>query len=56
METEEETEDLNPEEVLKMNRLQMRYSREESEEFIQAHMTGDIMEAGAMKDMTEEDL
>ena len=40
METEEETEDLNREEVLKMNRIQMRYSRAEIEEFIQAHMTG----------------
>ena len=55
METEEETEDLNREEVLKMNRIQMRYSRAEIEEFIQAHMTGDIMDAGAMKDMTDED-
>ena len=55
METEDETEDLNREEVLKMNRIQMRYSRAEIEEFIQAHMTGDIMDAGAMKDMTDED-
>ena len=55
METEEETEDLNREEVLKMNRIQMRYSRAEIEEFIQAHMTGDIMDAGAIKDMTDED-
>ena len=30
-------------------------SRAEIEEFIQAHMTGDIMDAGAMKDMTDED-
>ena len=30
-------------------------SRAEIGEFIQAHMTGDIMDAGAMKDMTDED-
>lgn len=55
MEQEEETEDLGREEVLKMNRIQKRYSRKQIEEFIQLHMKDDVMDAGALGELTEED-
>ena len=55
MEAERETEDLGREEVLKMNRIQVKYSRAEIEEFIQSHMVGDVMDAGKLEDMSEDD-
>lgn len=55
MEQEEETADLDREEVLKMNRVQMRYSRAQIEEFIEAHMSDDVMDTARLGDMSEED-
>jgi len=43
-----ETKELNKEEVLRLNRIQMRYSKEEIEEFIEMHMEGEIMDASKM--------
>ncbi|MBM6854849.1 hypothetical protein H6B11_11910 [Mediterraneibacter glycyrrhizinilyticus] len=53
MEPEEE-EDLGREEVLRMNRIQMKYSREQIEGFIRTHMNGDVMDAGKIGNMDEE--
>ena len=55
MEPEDETEDLDREEVLKMNRIQVRYSKAQIEDFIQSHMKDDVMSAREIKDMNEED-
>ena len=55
MEPEDETEDLDREEVLKMNRIQVRYSKAQIEDFIQSHMEDDVMSAREIKDMNEED-
>ena len=54
MEPEEEEEDLGREEVLRMNRIQMKYSREQIEGFIRTHMNGDVMDAGKIGNMDEE--
>lgn len=54
MEPEEEEEDLGREEVLRMNRIQMKYSRAQIEEFIRAHMDGDVMDAGKIGNMDED--
>lgn len=43
-----ETEDLNKEDVLRLNRIQVRYSKEEIEEFIEMHMEDEIMDASRM--------
>ena len=53
MEPEEE-EDLGREEVLRMNRIQMKYSRAQIEEFIRAHLDGDVMDAGKIGNMDED--
>lgn len=55
MEQEEETADLDREEVLKMNRVQMRYIRAQIEEFIESHMSEDVMDTAKLGDMSEED-
>ena len=55
MEQEEETEDLDREEVLKMNRVQMRYSRAEIEAFIESHMREDVMDTAELGPMSEEE-
>lgn len=55
MEQEEETADLDREEVLKMNRVQMRYSRAEIEAFIESHMREDVMDTAELGPMTEEE-
>ena len=54
MEPEEEEEDLGREEVLRMNRIQMKYSWEQIEGFIRTHMNGDVMDAGKIGNMDEE--
>ena len=48
MAADAETKELNKEEVLRLNRIQMRYSKEEIEEFIEMHMEGEIMDASKM--------
>lgn len=50
---DEEYEDLNREDVLKLNRIQMRYSRQEIEDFIEEHMENEVMDAGTLH-ITEE--
>ena len=55
MEMQEEIEDLDREDVLKLNRIQMRYSRAEIEDFIETHMENGMMDAEALKEMKEED-
>ena len=55
MEQEEETADLDREEVLKMNRVQMRYSRAEIEAFIESHMREDVMDTAELGPMSEEE-
>lgn len=55
MEQEEEIADLGREEVLRMNRVQMRYSRSQIEEFIERHMEEDVMDTARIPDMSKED-
>lgn len=55
MEKEEETEDLAREEVLRMNRVQMRYSRSQIKEFIEMHMEDGVMDTAKLGAMKEED-
>lgn len=44
MAAEEETEDLNREDVLKLNRIQMRYSKKQIEEFIESNMKNEVLD------------
>lgn len=46
MAAEETVEELDREDVLKLNRIQTRYSRKQIEEFISAHMKDDVMDVG----------
>ena len=55
MEQEEETVDLGRDEVLRMNRVQVRYSRPQIEAFIEEHMEDDVMDTAELSDMSEED-
>lgn len=55
LEAEVETPDLNKEDVLKLNRIQMRYSKEQIEEFIEAHMKDGIMEVSELEIQNEEE-
>ena len=54
MALEEETEDLKREDVLKLNRIQTRYSKKQIEEFVESHMQGDIMDASRLNVTDEE--
>lgn len=54
MAADEEIEDLNREDVLKLNRIQMRYSRKQIEDFIESHMKDEVMEAGQITVSDEE--
>ncbi len=54
MAAEEETEDLSRDAVLKLNKIQTRYSVAEIEDFIQRHMQDGIMDAGQLGEMDEE--
>ena len=44
MAVEEEAEDLDREDVLRLNRIQMRYSKKQIEEFIEDHMEDGVMD------------
>lgn len=46
--------DLDKDDVLKLNRIQMRYSRSQIEEFIESHMDGEVMDASKIPLMNEE--
>lgn len=48
MAVEETVEDLNREDVLRLNRIQMRYSKQQIEEFIRSHMVDDVMDVSAL--------
>ena len=52
---DEETRDLDKEDVLKLNRIQVRFSKEQIEEFIEAHMKDEIMDASKMAITNEEE-
>ncbi len=54
MAVEEETEDLDKEDILRLNRIQMRYSKQQIEEFIEQHMEDEVMDAARME-MTDEE-
>ena len=52
---DEETKELNKEDVLRLNRIQVRYSKEQIEEFIESHMKDEIMDAAAIDIADEEE-
>lgn len=55
MELQQETEDLNREDILRLNRIQARYSKDEIEEFIDINMKDGIMDTEKLENMTEQD-
>ncbi len=55
MEPEVLQEDLDREDVLRLNRIQKRYSRKQIEEFIEAHMLDEIMDASQVDISSEEE-
>ena len=55
MEVEEETADLDREDVLKLNRIQVRYSRKQIEAFIENHMVGEVMDTATLCLTAEEE-
>ena len=48
MAVEEAAEDLDREDVLRLNRIQVRYSRQQIEEFIRSHMVDDVMDVSTL--------
>lgn len=54
MEAEEETEDLDREDVLKLNKIQVRYSKKQIEEFIESYMEDEIMDTSKIHFASEE--
>lgn len=54
MAVEEETEDLDKDDILRLNRIQMRYSKQQIEEFIEQHLEDEVMDAARME-MTDEE-
>ena len=54
MAPEEVAEDLNRDDVLKLNKIQARYSKRQIEEFIEEHMDGEVMDAAKMEIADEE--
>ncbi|MBU3876623.1 hypothetical protein HGO97_012495 [Faecalicatena sp. AGMB00832] len=54
MAQEEVLEDLDRDDVLKLNKIQARYSKKQIEEFIEAHMDGEIMDASKIQVKDEE--
>ena len=55
MEVEEETADLDREDVLKLNWIQVRYSRKQIEAFIENHMVGEVMDTATLCLTAEEE-
>ncbi len=55
MAADEEIEDLGKEDVLRLNRIQMRYSRQQIEAFIEGHMEQDVMDASKIAITDEEE-
>lgn len=54
MEPDQALPDLDKDDVLKLNRIQMRYSRSQIEEFIESYMDGEVMDASKIPLMDEE--
>ena len=48
MAREEVLEDLDKDDVLRLNRIQVRFSKEEIEEFIEEHMSDDVMDSSEL--------
>lgn len=48
LEEDQVAQDLNKEDVLKLNRIQVRYSKEQIEEFIEMHMKDEVMDASEL--------
>lgn len=48
LEEDQVAQDLNKEDVLKLNRIQVRYSKEQIEEFIETHMKDEVMDASEL--------
>ena len=55
MAPDETLEDLDREDVLKFNRIQVRYRKKQIEEFIEEHMENEIMDVSQMEITNEED-
>ena len=55
MAPDETLEDLDREDVLKLNRIQVRYTKKQIEEFIEDHMKDEIMDVSQMTITNEED-
>lgn len=55
MAEDEQNEDLDRENVLKLNRIQTRYSKQEIEDFIESHLEDEIMDASKIDISSEED-
>lgn len=53
MQPDETIEDLDKEDVLKLNKIQKRYSKKQIEDFIEENMSQDVMDAGSL-DLNEE--
>lgn len=55
MAEDEQNEDLDRENVLKLNRIQTRFSKQEIEDFIESHMEGEVMDAAKIHISNVED-
>lgn len=55
LEDDARTPDLDKDDVLRLNRIQVRYSKEQIEEFIEAHMKDEVMDASEMMIRDEEE-
>lgn len=55
LQPDELLDDLKKEDVLKLNRIQVRYNQEQIEEFIEAHMQDEIMDTSKLLILNEED-
>ena len=54
MAREEVLEDLDKDDVLRLNRIQVRFSKEEIEEFIEENMEGEVMDSSKLKIQDDE--
>ena len=55
MQPEETTEDLDKEDVLKLNKIQHRYSSKQIEDFIENHMQDEVMDVADLSLDSEEE-
>lgn len=52
---DEKMEDLDREDVLKLNRIQLRYTKKQIEDFIETHMQDEVMDASKLEIIGDED-